>query len=451
MESVLLLRRKVPSPFQNLKKATAAAMSGTGSNAAKALKQLSKDSPTTDVSEENRGDGPISSDVVYDDDHYNNNNNNNGPESPTDRAIDLQSHQQKILARLARKESEAQARLDKKRKAMRQRRKVKTQSDMFDKLSFNHDQENLLYYEHIPIKPGIEAYKWLAPVREEMVAGKKHHRPGLDALKIDMPDTVIYSDRYAGVADMWLSTSSNDGCVVNRRLTGKWIEKYVQRAAHMMDVSPSPSSSSANVLFGSRRPLSVLKISHWQHSESRNITRVIPEYSLAQALKAPTPTPGSRVCIQNFVHSRGAHASCYRVAWNAYKPAVGYIISTERNYQEVEPSMVGTGSKQKGALVDDFLSTTHVASIEHRSVDDMMTMLPLTVFELNGKAIEEPVAITKRIAQYLERVKTESGCMKFESMVRDKKYFQTRFLFDIVSYPFPFLKLFETVPSTFDT
>jgi hypothetical protein len=264
------------------------------------------------------------------------------------------------------------------------------------------------------MKPGIEAYKWMAPIREDTVAGKKHHRPGLDALKIDMPDTVIYSERYAGVAEMWLSTSSNDGCVVNKRLTGKWIEKYVQTAAHAMDVSPSPSSNNG-ASFGTRRPLSVLKISHWRHSESRNITRVIPEYSLAQALKAPTPTPGA-VCVQNFAHSRGAHASCYRVAWNAYKPAVGFIISTERGYQEVEPSMVGTGSKQKGALVDDFLSTTHLASIENRS-DDLM--LPVTVFELNGKAIAEPVAITKRIAQYLERVKTESGCMKFESMVCD--------------------------------
>jgi hypothetical protein len=376
----------------------------SGSQAAKALRQLSKESkqvamPVEELNEENRGDGPVDEGMF------------SGPESPTDRFMALQTHQQKILARLARKEAEAHAQVQKKRNAMMQRRKIKVQNDLFNKMTYEH--ENPQYYEYLPMKPGIDAYKWLAPVREHVVAGKKHHRPGLDAVKLNMPDTIIYSDRYAGVAETWLSTSTYDGCVISRRLTGKWIGRCVQRACYALDNTPGGCKSTTD--FGLRRPVSVLKISHWRRSESRNITRVIPEYSLAEALKAPTPTPGA-VCIQNFAHSRGAHSSCYRVVWNAYKPATGFLISSEKSYGEKEPSTVATGSKHKGSLVDDFLSSTHLASIENRS-DDMM--LPVTVFELNGKAIEEPIAITKRIAQYLERAKTESGCMKFDTMVCD--------------------------------
>ena len=372
--------------------------------AAKALKQLDKQprEPALNDNEEYRGDGPQPIETMFED----------GPESPTDRAIALQTHQQKVLARLARREAEAQSRLNKKRKEMTIQRQVKVQNDMFNKVTFEHD--NPLYYEYLPMKPGIEAYKWLAPVREDIVAGKKHHSPGLDAVKLNMPDTIVYSERYAGVAETWLSTSANSGCVISRALTGKnWIEKCVKRACHALDATPAGNKSTSN--FGLRRPVSVLKISHWKNSESRNITRIVPEYSLAEALKAPTPTPGA-VCIQHFAHSRGAHPSCYRVVWNAYKPPTGYLISSEKSYGEKEVSMIGTGSKHKGALVDDFLSSTHLASIENRSED---AMLPITIFELNGKAIEVPVAETKKIAQYLERVKTESGCLKFDTMVCD--------------------------------
>jgi hypothetical protein len=228
-----------------------------------------------------------------------------------------------------------------------------------------------------------------------------------------MPDTILYSERYAGVAEMWLSTNAK-GMVVSKRLGKKWIPKFSQKANTAIDTSTSSIATSTTKVLKLRRPVSVLKISHWKNNESRNITRVIPEYSLPAALKAPTP---GAVCIQNYVHSRGVHSSCYRVVWNAYKPATGFMISSEKSYQEREPSStVGASTNHTGALVDDFLSTTHLASIEHRSEE---ARIPITVFELNSKAIAGPIKETKKIVQYLERVKTKSGGMKFDQMVCD--------------------------------
>ena len=397
-------------------------MSGSGSQAAKALRQLAKEPRTTNLSDE------VSS--PKEDELYGNNAMSDGGdgdfevEEGEDAELSAQTHQQKILARLARREADEQIKLDQQRKKMIHQRRVKTQNDMFNKIVFDHsdkdDDDSIRgssrdYYQYLPMKPGIEAYKWLVPIREDVVAGKKHHRPGLDALKLNMPDTVIYSDRYAGVAEIWLSTSSRDGCIITKRLSKKWISKYSQKAKTMIDTL-SPPNAAIGPDLGLRRPVSVLKIGHWRNSESRNISRVIPEYSLPAALKSPTPTPGA-VCIQNYVHSRGAHATTYRVVWNAYKPASGFLISSERKYQEREPSAsVGAVNTHKGALVDDFLSTTHLASIENRS-DDLI--IPITVFELHGKAIAGPIEEIKKIVQYLERVKTSCGHMKFLSMACD--------------------------------
>ena len=317
----------------------------SGSKAAKALRQLSKEPPHLDSPPPHHHDDAHSEYRSHSD--HDDDDDNDGPESPTDRFLQSQSHQQKVLARLARKEAEAQSKLALQRKAMHLRRKIKTQNDLFNRCTFEHDDPQ--YYQYLPMKPGIEAYKWLAPIKEDIVAGKKHHRPGLDALQINIPDTIVYSDRYAGVAEMWLSTSAKNGCIISKRLSAKWIPKYCSRACTAIDTSPSTNTGSSEL--GLRRPVSVLKISHWKNSESRNITRIVPEYSLAEALKAPTPTPGA-VCIQNYVHSRGVHSSCYRVVWNAYKPAVGYMISSEKSYHEREQtSMLGAGVQHKGALV----------------------------------------------------------------------------------------------------
>ena len=398
-------------------------MSGSGSKAAKALRQLEprRRGPNLTPPQSHASPQYYSPHDDQDDPAY------SDSDDEEQRLMTQQSHQQKVLARLARKEAEEQSKLEQQRKRMIQRRKIKTQQDMFNKIVFDHSNNDTNnggstkganrmddnYYQYLPIKPGIEAYKWLVPMREETVGGKKHYRPGLDALQIIMPDTILYSERYAGVAETWLSTNAK-GMVVSKRLGKKWIPKFSQKANTAIDTSTSSIATSTTKVLKLRRPVSVLKISHWKNNESRNITRVIPEYSLPAALKAPTP---GAVCIQNYVHSRGVHSSCYRVVWNAYKPATGFMISSEKSYQEREPSStVGASTNHTGALVDDFLSTTHLASIEHRSEE---ARIPITVFELNSKAIAGPIKETKKIVQYLERVKTKSGGMKFDQMVCD--------------------------------
>ena len=98
-------------------------------------------------------------------------------------------------------------------------------------------------------------------------------------------------------------------------------------------------------------------------------------------------------------------------------------------------------STRSGALVDDFLSGTHLASTENRAED---VELPVTVFELSNKAIEEPVAETLKIVQYLERVKTKAGHLKFEQVVAD-------FVRDRNdSWVFLQIKSFRVTPTTFE-
>ncbi len=325
----------------------------------------------------------------------------------------------RTLARMRRSEARDQARREAARKADILRRKRKAQNNVYARLAFAHpDDDN--YYEHLPMRPGIDMLKWLAPIHEEVIAGRKHRRPGLDAVKINIPETVVYSERYAGVAEMWLSTSARDGCVVSRRLTGKWEQRFAARTASRLDAAAAVAASSSSGQepdTSERRAAAVLKISHWRNgSTMSNISRIVPEYSLTAALKAPTPNAGM-ACVQGFVHSRGQHASVYRIVWTDRKPPTGWCIGSERYFSEQEPSALSapTGPRS-GATVDDFLSSTHLASLENQGAD---SDLPVTVFELHMKAIAEPVAETRKLVQFLERVKTDAGHLKFEQMVVD--------------------------------
>ena len=412
--------------------------------AAKALKQLDRRN-AADSAELEREPVPALSPPLRrqlrDDDRGQ--QSGSGSESPDDSddedELSLEADRKRRLARIARSEARDQAQREAKRRALILSRKLKAQNDLYDKLAFVHEDGQ--YYEHIPIKPGIDALKWLAPLREVVIMGKKIRRPGLDAVRVNIPETVVYSDRYAGVPEHWLSTSARDGCIVSRELGDKWISKFAKRATALVDHNaPTPTGNRVDP----RRAVAVLKMGHWRSgSAMSNISRIIPEYSLKEALKAPTTNAGS-VCVQGFVHSRGQTATVYRIAWNALKPASGWSISlSHKSYGDTEASssVKLSGAARSGALVDDFLSGTHLASTENKAAD---VELPLNVFELSSKAIVEPVAETIKIVQYLERVKTQAGHLKFDQLVAD-------FVRDRNdSWTFLQIKAFRVTPTTLD-
>ena len=106
------------------------------------------------------------------------------------------------------------------------------QKSLLDKINFTDFDQT--YYKDLPIQPGVSFFKWLTP-RTNSKSKHAHaiRMPGLNAVKLQIPETVVYSERYMGIPEVWVGTDPKDGCVVKRRVNLKdWRVKFAKKAVN---------------------------------------------------------------------------------------------------------------------------------------------------------------------------------------------------------------------------
>ena len=299
---------------------------------------------------------------------------------------------------------------EKKRKADAVAEKIKR--DMIDKINFKGFDQS--YYKDLPMQPGVSFFKWLVP-KDIKNSLQVKRMPGINALKIKLPETVVYSQRF-GVPEVWVGTAHSDGCVVKRKLAKNWRKKFVKKATSgaIWGINRRPSSPRRRKREGANPDVvGMLKIANTVHPQS-SATRTVTAYHIEKTLGKPTPE--AALCgVQGYVRCKGPRAVVYRVVWRQKKNPYAFCIVNAMDF-----ATVGSKKNHESTLTDDALEKLLTRIYCATSDVNGRGKLPnLKVFEITGQALGPMIDELSKIVKYVQKQDTEYGRMKFSEFVGD--------------------------------
>ena len=295
----------------------------------------------------------------------------------------------------------------------------KLKQSLLDKINFTDFDQT--YYKDLPIQPGVSFFKWLTP-RTNSKSKHAHaiRMPGLNAVKLQIPETVVYSEHYMGIPDVWVGTDPKDGCVVKRRVNLKdWRVKFAKKAVNGAiwgvkggSLSPSKRKRRKGIELNPD-VIGMLKIANRTKPQTTN-TRILTPYSIEKSLE--TPVNSAALCaIQGFVRCKGPRAVIYRLIWRKKKNPYAFCIVNEVNFVNMKKKRHDDVPMTDDAI-EQLLTRSHCATSD---VTNRGSLPALNVFEILGKALNPILEETIKIVKYVEKKECDYGKVKFEEFVAD--------------------------------
>ena len=325
-----------------------------------------------------------------------------------------------IANRKLRNERDAESRYIREQIALKKKRAAaeeKLKQSLLDKINFTDFDQT--YYKDLPIQPGVSFFKWLTP--KSNTHSKHAHATrmaGLNAIKLTIPETVVYSDRYMGIPDTWIGTDPKDGCVVKRRVGKKdWRIKFAKKVVNgaiwgIGSLSPSKRKRRKGTELNPD-VVGMLKIANRTKPQTTN-TRIITPYGIEKSLE--TPVNSASLCaVQGFIRCKGPRAVIYRLIWRKRKNPYAFCIVNEVNFANMKKKRHDDAPMTDDAI-EQMLTRSHCATSD---VTNRGSLPALNVFEILGKALNPILEETKKIVKYVERKDSDYGRVKFEEFVGD--------------------------------